>query len=182
MFRKITVVLVGVVALAFTAGCATNGTNPAPKLIVTPQQLVTDFCPVVNADLKAIAASPLLSASQQMLLNGDPSNPLNPGIIKINASVCAAGGTIDVTDLQTLNNTAFPALITLVAALPMLPNQPAILLGLTLAQPILNQVFATIQAQQATATIATPASGASSAAPASAPVAASATLVAAAFK
>lgn len=160
MFRKIAVVLAGVVALALFAGCATTGT--APKLVVTPQQLVADFCPVVNADLKAVAASPLLNASQKLLLNGDPSDATKPGIIAINASVCAAGGMIDVSNLEALNNTAFPALITIVGALPMLPNQPAILLGLTLAQPILNQVLATVQAAQTSA-----------ATPASAPVAAS---------
>lgn len=169
MIRKIAL---AVIALAFAvlAGCAAPGsTAPAlPKLIITPQQLVTDFCPVVNADLKAVAASPLLNASQKLLLNGDPANPLNPGIISVNASVCAAGGMIDVTNLETLNNTAFPALITLVGALPMLPNQPAILLGLTLAQPILSQVLAMVQAQQAAA-----ATSASTPAAASAPAAAS---------
>jgi hypothetical protein len=82
-----------------------------------------------------IAASPLLSAAQQQLLNGVPGSASQPGIIAINSAVCAAGGQINVTDLQTLNDTAFPALIGLVGALPMLPNQPAILLGLTLAQP-----------------------------------------------
>lgn len=160
----------GLAALALFAGCAATGTGTAPKLIVTPRQLVADFCPVVNADLKAIAASPLLNESQKLLLNGDPSDSTKPGIISINASVCAAGGLIDVTNLETLNNTAFPALITLVGALPMLPNQPAILLGLTLAQPILNQVLTTVQAQQAAAAAA---ASASAPAAASAPVAAS---------
>lgn len=168
MFKKLCLAA-GLVASVLFAGCATNGTTAAPKLVVTPKQLVTDFCPVVTADLKAIAASPLLNASQKLLLNGDPSDVTKPGIIAINNSVCAAGGTIDVTNLETLNNTAFPALITLVGALPMIPNQPAILLGLTLAQPILNQVLATVQAQQAAAT----ATAASGAVAASAPVAAS---------
>lgn len=151
-----------VASVFLLVGCAAPGAGTTPKLVVTPQQLVTDFCPVVNADLKAIAASPLLNASQKLLLSGDPSDATKPGIIALNASVCAAGGMIDVSNLQALNDTAFPALITLVGALPMLPNQPAILLGLTLAQPILNQVLATVQAQRAAASSA-----------ASAPVAAS---------
>ncbi|WP_321896067.1 hypothetical protein [Paraburkholderia heleia] len=167
--KKLMLLAAGVVASIFFAGCATNGANALPMLVVTPQKLVTDFCPVVNADLKAIAASPLLNASQKLLLTGDPSDPTKPGIIAINASVCSAGGIIDVTNLQTLNNTAFPALITLVGALPMLPNQPAILIGLMLAQPILNQVLQTVQAQQSAAAVA-----ASTPAAASAPVAASA--------
>jgi hypothetical protein len=127
----------GLAASALFAGCAVNGA--APK-IPTPQQLVADFCPTVNADLKVLAVSPLLNASQQQALNGIPGDPTHPGIIAINNAVCTAGGEIDASDLQALNNTAFPALIGLVGALPMLPNQPAILLGLMLAQPILNQV------------------------------------------
>jgi hypothetical protein len=141
------------------------GCSNAPIKLIPPQQLVTVFCPVVNADLKLLAASPLLSASQQQALNGVPGDPTHPGIIAINAAVCAAGGQIDVADLQRLNDTAFPALIGLVSALPMLPNQPAILLGLTLAQPILAQVMA--QLPQATS----PAAGASAPAAASAPLA-----------
>lgn len=175
MFKTM-LIAAGLVASTLFAGCASTGTVAVPKLVVTPQQLVTDFCPTVNEDLKVIAASPLLNASQKLILNGDPSDPTKPGIIAINASVCAAGGVIDVTNLETLNNTAFPALITLVGALPMIPNQPAILLGLTLAQPILNQILQTVQAQQAAAAAA--ASGASAAAPASAPAAASTVVVA----
>jgi hypothetical protein len=142
------------------AGCGLFQSGKIP----TPQQLVSDFCPTVTADLKLLAASPLLNATQQQLLNGVPGDSTKPGIIAVNNAVCIAGGQINVTDLQTLNNTAFPALIGLVGALPMLPNQPAILLGLTLAQPILNQVVAQIMPAATTP--------ASSAAAASAPVAA----------
>ena len=122
---------------AVFAGCAN-----APVKLIPPAQLVQNFCPVVNADLAVLDASPLLTVAQKQQLDGVPGDPAHPGIIAVNKAVCAAGATIDATDLQTLNNTAFPALIGLVAALPMLPNQPAILIGLTLAQPILNQVAA----------------------------------------
>lgn len=171
MFKTMLLAAGFAVSILF-AGCATNGAVTPPKLIVPPQQLVADFCPIVNADLKAIAASPLLNADQKLLLEGDPTDPTKPGIITINASVCAAGGVIDVTNLETLNNTAFPALITLVAALPMIPNQPAVLLGLTLAQPILNQVLETIRAQQAAAAAASGASTVPATTPASQPAAA----------
>lgn len=126
----------GLVASTLFAGCA----SIAPLAIPTPAQLTADVCPVANADLKVLATSPLLNASQQQLLNGVPGDVSKPGIIAVNAAVCAAGGQVNVTDLQMLNNTAFPALIGLVSALPMIPNQPAILIGLTLAQPILNEI------------------------------------------
>ncbi|MGN6589314.1 MAG: hypothetical protein ACTHKE_03380 [Sphingomicrobium sp.] len=122
---------------AMIAGCSN-----APVKLIPPQQLATAFCPVVNADLDVLSKSLLLTADQRELLNGVPGDPARPGIIAVNKAVCAAGGQIDVSDLKKLNETAFPALITLVSALPALPNQPAILLGLTLAQPILAQVTA----------------------------------------
>lgn len=112
-------------------GCAN-----APVKLVPPQQLVTAFCPVVNADLDVLSKSPLMSADQRALL----TEKIIPG----NQAICTAGGQINVQDLQAFNATLFPALITLVSAVPGLPNQPAILLGLTLAQPILAQVAAQI--------------------------------------
>ena len=120
---------------AMLAGC----TN-APIKLIPPQQLATGFCPVVNADLDVLSKSPLLTADQRELLKGVPGDPARPGIIAVNKAICTAGGQIDVKDLQAFNATLFPALITLVSAVPALPNQPAILLGLTLAQPILAQV------------------------------------------
>lgn len=150
----------GLVALALFAGCATA---PAPLPIPSPQQLAAQLCPVVNADLKALAASPLLIPAQQQVLNGAPGDPTKPGVIAINAAVCAAGATLSVANLQAFSSSAFPALITLVSGLPNLPNQPTILLALQLAQPIVTQVVSA--AVTATAT-----SGASAA---SAPVAAS---------
>lgn len=118
------------------AGCAN-----APVKLIPPQQLVMAFCPIVNADLDVLSKSPLLTADQRALL----ADKIIPG----NQAVCTAGGQINVQDLQTFNATLFPALITLVASVPTLPNQPTILLGLELAQPILSQVVATVQAQQA---------------------------------
>lgn len=122
----------GLALSASLIGCAN-----APVKLIPPQQLVTAFCPVVNADLDVLSKSPLLDAAQQETL---------ANVLSVNQSVCAADAKIDVTDLQKLNATAFPALIGLVGALPMLPNQPAILLGLTLAQPILAQVTAQLAA------------------------------------
>jgi len=155
--KSLFIAALAAVCVAF-AGCTS-----APVSIPTPQQLVTDFCPVVNADLKLLAASPLLNADQQKVLNGIPGDASHPGVISMNAAVCAAGAVINVTDLQTLNATAFPALITLVSGLPNLPNQSAILLGLMLAQPILTQVINSLPVSTAPA----------------APVPASGTLVAA---
>ena len=114
------------------------GCSNAPVKLIPPQQLVTAFCPVVNADLDVLSKSPLLTADQRALL----TEKIIPG----NQAICTAGGQINVQDLQTFNATLFPALITIVSALPALPNQPAILLSLTLAQPILAQLTAQLAA------------------------------------
>lgn len=128
---------------AMFAGCASTGA--APKLIVPPQQLLTDFCPVVNADLKVLSTSPLLVPAQQDLVSK---------VLTVNTSVCSAGAQVNAADLQSLNATLFPALIQLVSSLPMLPNQPAVMLGLTLAQPVLAQVVQAVEAQKAAAPVA----------------------------
>lgn len=138
--KKMLLIAAGLVLSASFAGCA----NAPPIKLIPPAQLVKDFCPIVNADLDVLSKSTLLTATQKALLDGAPGDPTKPGIIAVNKAVCAAGATIDATDIQALNDTAFPALIGLVGALPMLPNQPAILLGLTLAQPILNQIAAQV--------------------------------------
>jgi len=140
--KSIFIAALAAVCVAF-AGCTS-----APVSIPTPQQLVTDFCPIVNADLAVLSVSPLLTASQQSLLTNT--------IIPDNKAVCAAGAVINVASLQTLQATAFPALITLVGSLPDLPNQPAILLGLTLAQPILTQIINALPVTTAPTAASTP--------------------------
>jgi len=145
----------GLVASIAFAGCSTTATQP--HLIIPPQQLIADFCPSVNAQLKLLtqpAAAALLNSTQQALV---------AQILTVNTAVCSANGEIDASDLQTLNATLFPALITLVASVPAIPNQPAILIGLMAAQPVLSQVLTLIAQQQAGATPAAAAPAAASA-------------------
>jgi hypothetical protein len=127
--KKLIAAFAAAVACLSFAGCATQTKLAVP----TPQQLADNFCPLVNADLDVLSKSPLLSADQRA--------ELTDKIIPANLAICQAGQTIVVDDLKTFNATIFPALVGLVAALPALPNQPVILLGLTLAQPILTQVI-----------------------------------------
>ena len=162
--RKFAVVLAGVAALALSA-CGAIAVKPVSLPIIPPAQLASQFCPIVRADLAILSTSPLLSQAQK-----DKLNSVSP----INDAVCASAATVDLTDLQAFNATLFPAVTAIVAAVPAIPNQPAILLALQLAQPILNQVVAdAIAASKAGAA----ASASASAAPASAPVAASAPVV-----
>lgn len=151
--KKFAVVLAGAVAFAL-AGCAGVAVKPVSLPIIPPAQLAAQFCPIVKADLAILSTSPLLSQDQKDKLNS---------VVPINDAVCSAAATIQLQDLQAFNATLFPAVTAIVAAVPAIPNQPAILLALQLAQPILNQVVADAIA----------ASQASAASAASAPVAAS---------
>jgi hypothetical protein len=142
MLRKLAVVLAGVVALALSA-CGSIAVKPVSLPIIPPAQLAAQFCPIVKADLAVLSVSPLLSQDQKDKLNS---------VAPINDAVCSAAAMVDLTDLQAFNNTLFPAVTAIVAAVPAIPNQPAILLALQLAQPILNQVVAdAIAASKATA-------------------------------
>ncbi|MGF6937803.1 hypothetical protein OKW41_006965 [Paraburkholderia sp. UCT70] len=151
-------------ALSFSfAGCAGVQLKPVSIPIMQPKQLAEQVCPVVQADLDILtgaAGAALLTPAQQ----ADVAEKIKPKA----TAVCEAAETINLTDLQAFNDTAFPALIALVSLVPI-PNQSAVLFGLQLAQPILKQI---VQNAIALST-STASTAASSAVPASAPVAAS---------
>jgi hypothetical protein len=143
--KRIAAVLAGVAALALSA-CAGVSVKPVSIPVIPPAQLASQFCPIVKADIAVLEASPLLSQAQKDKLNS---------VAPINDAVCSAAATVDLQDLQAFNNTLFPAVTAIVAAVPAIPNQPAILLALQLAQPILNQVVAdAIAASKASAPVA----------------------------
>ncbi|MPW16889.1 hypothetical protein GCT13_08075 [Paraburkholderia sp. CNPSo 3157] len=158
--KKLMLLAAGLMLSALFSGCAGVQVKPVSLPIIPPAQLAEQFCPIVKADLDILSTSPLLSQAQKdKLLSVSP----------INDAVCSASATIQLTDLQSFNNTLFPAVTAIVAAVPAIPNQPAILLALQLAQPLLNQVVAdAIAASKASA-----ATASLGAVAASAPVAAS---------
>jgi hypothetical protein len=123
----------GIAASIAFAGCAGVAVKPVSIPIIPPAQLASQFCPIVKADLAILSTSPLLSQAQK-----DKLNSVSP----INDAVCAGAATVDLTDLQKFNDTLFPAVTAIVAAVPAIPNQPMILLALQLAQPVLSQVVA----------------------------------------
>jgi hypothetical protein len=126
------------------ASCGTTPLKPLP--IIPPAQLAAQICPVVKADLLLLespAGLALLTPAQQ--------EKVASVIVPANDAVCAAGATVDLTDLQHFNDTIFPALIEIVSAVPAIPNQPSILLGLIIARPVLNiAVQQAIEASKAT--------------------------------
>jgi hypothetical protein len=138
-------IIVSVAACLAFAGCAN-----APALPSLQQQFV-QMCPVVNADLAVLAASPSLTVAQQDTLKNQ--------IIPANQLICASGAQLNVASLRAFHDSLLPVAIGIVQATPAIPNQPLVLLGLQLFGPVVQGLID----QAITAT-----------APAAAPVAASA--------
>lgn len=121
--------------VASMAGCSSVSFKPVSIPVIPPAQLAQDICPIVKADLELLqgpSGKTLLTAAQQETITNS--------VVPVNNAVCSAGATVDLSNLQALNATAFPALIAIVAAVPAIPDQPAVLLALQLAQPIVQQV------------------------------------------
>src|SRR5574337_292380 len=154
--------------VALLTGCSTGSQPVAPAVVLNPasiQQIAATFCPLVNADLQVLAASPAVQPTLQRQF---------AQLLQVNQVACAAGASMTLTNLQTINTGVVQAATALLLANPTLPNQPAILLALQLGAPLLNQAIAYAQAQTAaapaTAAVSAPASSASTPAePAAAP-------------
>ncbi|MEX3967251.1 hypothetical protein AB4Y42_34340 [Paraburkholderia sp. EG286B] len=127
------------------------------KSLPTVQEQFQTGCTIVNGDLQIIGQSPMLTAAQQ--------DTINTTVLPANQALCKAGAQLNVADLKNFHDSLLPAAITIVKALPMLPNQPAILLGLQTFGPMVQAMID----QLITATTA-PAAAASAPAPASTPL------------
>ncbi|MDE1182320.1 hypothetical protein [Paraburkholderia sp.] len=119
--KSLFIAAVAAICVAF-AGCSTSQ-------LTTTQQLFASDCSVVNADLLALSTSTLLTTDQQTKI-GD--------LLTANKAVCAAVANADVSTLKSINDSLLPAAIVIVAAIPSLPNQAAILLALNTVAPIVQ--------------------------------------------
>jgi hypothetical protein len=113
-----------VASLVVFAGCSS-----APQLPTLQQQFV-QMCPVVNADLAVLAASPSLTVVQQ--------NTLKTQIIPANQLICSSGAALNVTNLKAFHDSLLPVAIGIVQATPAIPDQPIVLLALQLFGPVLQ--------------------------------------------
>lgn len=128
--KKMLLLAAGIAAsIVIVSGC---------KSLPTLQEQFTQACPIVNADLKIIAASPLLTPAQQQVLNGVPGDPTKPGVIAANEAICAAGAQLNATNLRTIHDSLLPMAITIVQAVPALPEQQVVLLALQTFGPLVQ--------------------------------------------
>lgn len=149
-FRVSAAALLCAALLPLLYGCA-GGPKPLslPTLSTAQlQQLTVQVCTALKTDL-VLLEGPTGTA----LLTPSAMTKVTTAIGPTITAVCNSGAAVDVSSLQTLNNTVLPALIDVVAAVPSIPDQPEILAGLTLAQvalmPIVNQAIAAAQAAAA---------------------------------
>lgn len=109
------------------------------KSIPTIQEQFQTGCTIVNGDLAIIGRSPLLNSQQQEVINKT--------VLPANQAICKADGQLNVASLRAFHDSLLPAAITIVQAVPALPNQPAILLGLAtfgpMVQALIDQVIVT---------------------------------------
>ncbi|WP_414446870.1 hypothetical protein AB4851_08810 [Burkholderia sp. 22PA0099] len=104
----------------------------ACKSLPTPASVFAQSCPVVNADLALIGASPLLNQAQR--------DVVIQTILPANQKICAAGVNVDVSDLKAVHDSLLPLAVAIVQAVP-LPNQGIILLALQSFGPIVQQLI-----------------------------------------
>ena len=112
-----------VAIFAMLSGCAN-----APALPSLQQQFV-QMCPVVNADLAVLAASPSLTISQQDSIKQ---------VLVANQLICSTGAQLNVTSLRAFHDSLLPVAVAVVQATPAIPNQPLVLLGLQLFGPVVQ--------------------------------------------
>jgi hypothetical protein len=145
MLRKLTVVLVGAVALAGFSGCASTGSATQ-----TPAQIAAVVCPNVQAEIATLNAAGVFTGGAASTL----ANQITPDV----AAVCTAGATVTAANLQTLVNAAIPVAATVISNSPMTPQDKAIaLLALGGAQTIVNTALGIVDANNVAASVTAPA-------------------------
>ncbi|PFH29160.1 hypothetical protein [Burkholderia sp. JKS000303] len=127
--------------MLLAAGIVASIAIVACNSLPTVQQQFQTGCTIVNGDLAILATSPLLNVDQRETISGVPGDPTKPGILPVNQAICKAGAQLNVTDLKAFHDTLLPAAIGIVQAIPALPNQPAILLGLQTFGPMVQALI-----------------------------------------
>src|SRR5579859_6999684 len=109
--------------MLLAAGIAACLAFAACKNLPTVQEQFNTFCPIVTADLQTVSTSPLLTVDQQKVAVKAHD---------LNVKICAAGASLNVTDVKDLANTALPAVVTIISAIPDTPAFPSTTIALAL--------------------------------------------------
>lgn len=118
-------------AAAVMSGCASTTGVVA---VQTPAQVAAQVCPPTETAIASLK-----------LLQGMPAQAIAnlATAEQIVTTVCTAGATVNVADLQTLATTALPIVLDVVQASPLDPaQQNQIILGVSAAQIVISAVLA----------------------------------------
>ena len=151
MKRSILAIL-AIAAFACVAGCTAGNVQA-----IQPAQIAAVACPQLNlVHTQLVAFNTALEASPSTVATGKKAEAQLAAIQPVINGVCngAAGvATVNFANIQTLVQTAFPALATLAASLPLAPTQQAqIQAALAVAETAAGVVNALQQLQSAPAT------------------------------
>lgn len=149
--KKSILFAVAAIFAALSIGCATQpGTAGQAKAIPTPAQLAAQVCPSAQAVLTVLAVPGAV----------DPKAAADLAIATpIINTVCAAGATVQVTDVHSLATSGLPALLKVVqvAPLPDKDKQAAVLAVAVAQAAIAPIISANPSTAAATPTVAAPA-------------------------
>ncbi|MCL4627504.1 hypothetical protein [Burkholderia multivorans] len=137
--------------MLLAAGILASLAIVACNSLPTVQQQFQTGCAIVNGDLAILATSPLLSADQQATISKT--------ILPANQAICKAGAQLNVADLKAFHDSLLPAAITIVQAVPALPQQQAVLLGLQTFGPMVQALIDQILTTAAPTAASTPLAG-----------------------
>ncbi|MCA8195495.1 hypothetical protein [Burkholderia vietnamiensis] len=138
--------------MLLAAGVVASIAIVACNSLPTVQQQFETGCTIVNGDLAILATSSLLNADQQATISKT--------ILPANQAICKAGAQLNVADLKAFHDSLLPAAITIVQAVPALPQQQAVLLGLQTFGPMVQALIDQILTTAGPTAASTPLSGA----------------------
>ncbi|HSY30248.1 MAG TPA: hypothetical protein VK832_22225 [Burkholderiaceae bacterium] len=130
---KISIItLSALTAAVFLSACTSTGNTTSPAT-QTPAQVAAQICPPIQTALSGLNALTGLPAGAKADL--DTVTPLVAG-------VCATGESVNLASLQSLQQTALPAIINAVKASGMaVEQQNSVILDITAAQVVLTAVM-----------------------------------------
>lgn len=132
--RKTVLALVAVAFAALAIGCATQpGTAGQAKAIPTPAQLAAQVCPSAQAVLGVLSVPGAV----------DPKVAVDLAVATpIINTVCAAGATVQVTDVHSLATSGLPALLRVVQVAPIPDkDKQAAVLAVAVAQAAIAPII-----------------------------------------
>lgn len=156
--KKLMLLAAGIVASIAIAACSTAQQQSAAQVAAKLKADAANACAVVQPTLLSLQAlaNPAPGAAATLLTG--QATVIN-ALVATNVQVCAAAGNIDPTNIVALVNTAIPAAIQVVNAIPTLDpaTKAAATGGLLVFQTALSTAIA-VYNQNATAAVPTGAS------------------------